>query len=78
MLHGDHKCRNQIEDLRRDLMPRKLLPDWYNEHGYALMREFIHRHRGAGLGPDREWGRLPEAYSRPLAECMDPLYGRVA
>ena len=58
-------------------MPRKLPPDWYYEPGYALMREFIHRHRGAGLGPDGEWGRLPEAHSRLLGEWIDQLYLRV-
>ena len=51
MLHGDPERRIQIEDLRRDLMPRKLPPDWYYEPGYTLMREFIHGLRGAGLGP---------------------------
>ncbi|KAG0132791.1 hypothetical protein HOY82DRAFT_642295 [Tuber indicum] len=48
--------------------------NWYYEPVYALMKEFIHHQRGAGLGPDGEWGRLPEEYSRPLAEWEDPLF----
>ncbi|KAG0132793.1 hypothetical protein HOY82DRAFT_642308 [Tuber indicum] len=52
--------------------------NWYYEPVYALMKEFIHHQHGAGLGPDGEWGRLPEGYSRPLAEWEDPLYMRVA
>ncbi|KAG0134378.1 hypothetical protein HOY82DRAFT_637530 [Tuber indicum] len=52
--------------------------NWYYEPVYALMKEFIHHQRGAGLGPDREWGRLPEEYSRPLEDWDDPLFARVA
>ncbi|CUS07847.1 unnamed protein product [Tuber aestivum] len=51
--------------------------EWYYEPVYALMKEFIHRHRGAGLGPNGEWGKLPEEYSRPLADWDDPLFRRV-
>ncbi|PUU83429.1 hypothetical protein B9Z19DRAFT_1119254 [Tuber borchii] len=64
------------ENQRRGLAPYELPEDWYYEPVYALMREFIHHQRGAGLGPNGEWGRLPEAYSRPLAEWEDTLYIR--
>ena len=77
VLPGDPETHSLIEDQRRGLMPVLPSHNWYYEPVYALMREFIHRHRGAGLGPGGEWGRLPEAYSRPLAEWMDPLYQRV-
>jgi len=77
VLPGGDGRLNQLEALRRGLAHHELSSDWYYEPVYALMREFIHRQRGAGLGPDGEWGRLPEAYSRPLAEWMDPLYQRV-
>ncbi|KAG0132789.1 hypothetical protein HOY82DRAFT_642290 [Tuber indicum] len=57
--------------------PYRIETDWHYEPVYALIKEFIHRQRGAGLGPDGEWGRLPEEYSRPLAEWEDPLFMRV-
>ncbi|KAG0135314.1 hypothetical protein HOY82DRAFT_589980 [Tuber indicum] len=57
--------------------PCRIETDWHYEPVYALIREFIHHQRGAGLGPDGEWGRLPEEYSRPLAEWEDPLFMRV-
>ncbi|KAG0132788.1 hypothetical protein HOY82DRAFT_642287 [Tuber indicum] len=58
--------------------PYRIERDWYYQPVYALMKEFIHHQRGAGLGPNGEWGRLPEEYSRPLAEWEDPLFARVA
>ncbi|KAG0134367.1 hypothetical protein HOY82DRAFT_554226 [Tuber indicum] len=51
--------------------------NWFYEPVYALMKEFIHRQRGAGLGPDGEWGKLPEQYSRPLADWEDSLFMNV-
>ncbi|CAZ81511.1 unnamed protein product [Tuber melanosporum] len=57
--------------------PYRIERDWYYQPVYALMKEFIHHQRGAGLGPNGEWGRLPEEYSRPLAEWEDPLFARV-
>ncbi|KAG0134375.1 hypothetical protein HOY82DRAFT_590281 [Tuber indicum] len=47
---------------------------WYHQPVFSLMKEFIHHQRGAGLGPDGEWGKLPEEYSRPLADWEDPLF----
>ncbi|CUS09629.1 unnamed protein product [Tuber aestivum] len=55
----------------------RLKGDWYYEPVYALMKEFIRHHRGAGLGPNGEWGKLPEEHSRPLADWDDPLFWRV-
>ena len=77
VLPEDPESRNPNEGLRRGLSPHVLRTGWYYEPVYALMREFIHHQRGAGLGPNGEWGRLPEAYSRPLAEWEDSLYLRV-
>jgi len=51
--------------------------DWYYEPVHALIKEFIHHQRGEGVGPDREWGKLPEEYSRPLADWEDPLFWRI-
>ncbi|PUU83425.1 hypothetical protein B9Z19DRAFT_964135 [Tuber borchii] len=69
--------RRPDENQRRGISPYELGQTWYYQPVYALMREFIHHQRGAGLGPNGEWGRLPEAYSRPLAEWEDTLYYRV-
>ena len=77
VLPGDPDSRNPDEWLRRGLSAHELGDRWYYQPVYALMREFIHHQRGAGLGPNGEWGRLPEAYSRPLAEWEDSLYFRV-
>lgn len=51
--------------------------DWYYEPVLALIKEFIHHQRGEGVGPDGEWGKLPEEYSRPLADWEDPLFLRI-
>ena len=77
LLPEDPESQHPDEQLRRGLYPHILRTGWYYEPVYALMREFIHHQRGAGLGPNGEWGRLPEAYSRPLAEWEDSLYWRV-
>jgi len=77
VLPEDPESRHPEERLRRGLSGYELGDLWYYESVYALMREFIHHQRGAGLGPNGEWGRLPEAYSRPLAEWEDTLYWRV-
>ncbi|PWW78562.1 hypothetical protein C7212DRAFT_342202 [Tuber magnatum] len=65
------------ELVRRGIDAPNLANDWYYEPVYSLMKEFIHHHRGTGLGPNGEWGRVPEQYSRPLAEWDDPLFWRV-
>ncbi|KAG0134373.1 hypothetical protein HOY82DRAFT_637501 [Tuber indicum] len=57
---------------------QSLAREWYDEPVYALMKEFIHHQRGAGLGPDGEWGKLPEEFSRPLADWEDPLFMNIA
>ncbi|PUU78671.1 hypothetical protein B9Z19DRAFT_1101234 [Tuber borchii] len=77
VLPEDPDSRHPDEPRRRGLLPHPLPTGWHYESVYALMREFIHHQRGAGLGPNGEWGRLPEAYSRPLADWEDPLYWRV-
>ena len=77
VLPEDPESRHPDEPLRRGLSAYELGDVWHYEPVYALMREFIHHQRGAGLGPNGEWGRLPEAYSRPLAEWEDTLYWRV-
>jgi len=77
VLPGDNNDHTPEVRLRRGLDPHELRDNWYYEPVYALMREFIHRQHGEGLGPRGEWGRLPEAYSRPLALWMDLLFQRV-
>ncbi|RPB03504.1 hypothetical protein L873DRAFT_1841128 [Choiromyces venosus 120613-1] len=62
------------EAVRRGQNPAYLSIEWYYAPVYALMREFIHHQRGRGLGPDGEWGRLPEEYSHPLSHWEDPLF----
>ena len=56
---------------------RRLEHDWYYQPVHALIKEFIHHQRGEGVGPDGEWGKLPEEYSRPLADWEDPLFWRI-
>ncbi|KAG0134372.1 hypothetical protein HOY82DRAFT_554249 [Tuber indicum] len=76
---GVPKLRDLFKRLQRPVwLPEPLERDWYYEPVYALMKEFIHRQRGAGLGPDGEWGKLPEEYSRPLADWEDSLFRNVA
>jgi len=74
VLPGDNSNNTPQERLRRGLDAHALGSSWYCEPVFALMREFIHRNPGAGLGPSGEWGKLPEEYSRPLALWIDPLF----
>ncbi|KAG0633439.1 hypothetical protein HOY80DRAFT_896521 [Tuber brumale] len=76
--HGYRYVRRPGERPRQGPVGGRLRYDWYYEPVYALMKEFIHHQRGEGLGPDEEWGKLPEEYSRPLAEWEDPLFWRMA
>ncbi|KAG0134369.1 hypothetical protein HOY82DRAFT_590279 [Tuber indicum] len=72
--HQDLLIRRQRPVWIQELLTRR----WYYEPVYALMKEFIHRQRGAGLGPDGEWGKLPEEYSGPFADWEDSLFMNVA
>jgi len=76
VLPGNNTNNTPQERLRRGLDANELWDTWYLEPVFALMREFIHRNPGAGLGPSGEWGRLPEEYSRPLALWTDTLFQR--
>ncbi|KAG0129053.1 hypothetical protein HOY82DRAFT_488669 [Tuber indicum] len=76
--HGHRYARGCGERPRKGPAAGRLRYDWYYEPVYALIKEFIYRQRGAGLGPDGEWGKLPGEYSRPLAEWEDPVFWRMA